>query len=40
MRRASRPPAPPLLQDRTDFWISKADWEEDPHRAMKKSGLA
>ena len=26
-----------LMGDDSAFWIRRAEWEEDPHRAMKKS---
>ncbi|KAL6754689.1 actin-related protein [Haematococcus lacustris] len=29
-----------MMQGQPDFWISRADWEEDPHRALAKCGLA
>ena len=25
-----------IMKDKRDFWVSKADYEEDPHRALKK----
>lgn len=25
-----------IMKDRNDFWVSKAAWEEDPHRALKQ----
>ena len=26
-----------IMKDDTDqFWVTKRDWEEDPHRALKK----
>lgn len=28
-----------IMKDRHDFWISKQEYEEDPHRAMKKCGF-
>ncbi len=25
-----------IMKDRNDFWVTKEEWEEDPHRALKK----
>ena len=25
-----------IMKDKRDFWVSKAEYEEDPHRALKK----
>lgn len=27
-----------IMQDDSTFWISKAEWQEDPTRAMKRLG--
>lgn len=27
-----------IMKDKSSFWISKAEFEEDPYRAMKKCG--
>lgn len=25
-----------MKDDTENFWVSKAEWQEDPHRALKK----
>ena len=27
-----------IMRGRDEFWISKEEWAEDPHRAMAKCG--
>jgi len=27
-----------IMQSQNDFWVSRQEWQEDPHRALQKCG--